>query len=443
MKLDEIIFLSLCFFTLGFLSIIGFISFFLNYYFKSKVHGYYLAYILATSLFITIVFIINSKIIGTESLVYRLSTLFYDPIQIIIFFLHTSFIYNAMVIENKKFKKLSWAIKLYFILVIIQIIISTQHPELLQNHKIFYIGTRISILLISLIFYIFLFKNITNTYLFLLFIACTILILFGLLALWDSTSNRNNSIFKGFQYICIGYILENICFSISFFYKIVIADKNKNSDKIFYEKQLESVQLEIQNKTMQYIGREIHDNIGQKLTLASLYTQQLGYENKVPQIKDNINTISSIINESLVELRELSRSLTVNTIDSFSIIKLLQQEIDKFDNLSDCFVCFNCEISILEVPYEIKIVLLRITQEFIQNSIKHAKCKKINVSLVKNTNKLELLLQDNGIGFDINLANENGIGLKNIKKRIEIIGGTFDLKSIHTEGTSLNITLLL
>ena len=65
-----------------------------------------------------------------------------------------------------------------------------------------------------------------------------------------------------------------------------------------HQKELLSTQIEIQNQTMQYIGREIHDNIGQKLTLASLYTQQLAYENKAPQINENIENISAIINQS-------------------------------------------------------------------------------------------------------------------------------------------------
>ena len=53
-----------------------------------------------------------------------------------------------------------------------------------------------------------------------------------------------------------------------------------------HTKELLSTQIEMQTQTMQYIGREIHDNVGQKLTLASLYTQQLAYENKAPQIND-------------------------------------------------------------------------------------------------------------------------------------------------------------
>ena len=197
-----------------------------------------------------------------------------------------------------------------------------------------------------------------------------------------------------------------------------------------HQKELLETQLEIQQQTMQHIGREIHDNIGQKLTLASLYTQQLNYENKAPHISENIETISAIINESLSELRELSKSLTNNTIDNLTIVALLEDECLKINELKIC-----------DVHFQTKSILLRITQEFLQNSIKHAKCKNINVVLKTEANSLTLFLQDDGKGFTLDLIKSNGIGLSNIKKRTEIIGGKFNLNSNEKEGTQVTIII--
>jgi signal transduction histidine kinase len=105
-----------------------------------------------------------------------------------------------------------------------------------------------------------------------------------------------------------------------------------------HHKELLENHIEIQNQTMQYIGREIHDNVGQKLTLASLYTQQLGFENKAPQINENIENISLIINESLQELRELSKSLTDNSIASNTIDSLILNECDKVEKTKKCLI---------------------------------------------------------------------------------------------------------
>ena len=207
-----------------------------------------------------------------------------------------------------------------------------------------------------------------------------------------------------------------------------------------HQKELLSTQLEIQQQTMQHIGREIHDNIGQKLTLASLYTQQLAYENKAPHINENIENISTIINESLSELRELSKSLTNNVIDVNSLSKLLKEECNKINDAKICNVHFKSEAETIQLSYQIKSILLRITQEFIQNSIKHSKCKSIEINLKSTIENIELVLNDDGIGFDTT-KNHNGIGLINMKKRTELLGGIFLLESINNKGTTLSIKL--
>lgn len=210
-----------------------------------------------------------------------------------------------------------------------------------------------------------------------------------------------------------------------------------------HQQELLTTQLEIQTQTMQHIGREIHDNVGQKLTLASLYTQQLAYENKAPQVTDKIENISQIINESLTELRQLSKSLTDDTINNTGITQLLQQECDKVNDLKKCKVSFRSNEKIPVLTYKVKSILLRITQEFLQNSIKHSHCTNIMVELATNDVLLQLLMQDDGQGFDMSAISGNGIGISNIKKRTALIGGSLSLESNAGKGSSLHLTLPL
>jgi signal transduction histidine kinase len=213
------------------------------------------------------------------------------------------------------------------------------------------------------------------------------------------------------------------------------------NQQIEHQKELLSTQIEIQTQTMQDIGREIHDNIGQKLTLASLYAQQIVYENKTNP-NQNIQSISEIIDASLIELRQLSKSLTYNTIENESIVTLLQAECHKVNDLINCEFAYNKPANQIQISYQIKSVLLRISQEFIQNSIKHAVCKQILLNLhITNTN-LFLELSDNGKGFDTKKTSSNGIGLNNMKKRTDVIGGTYDLQS-SKNGTKLTIEIPL
>lgn len=213
--------------------------------------------------------------------------------------------------------------------------------------------------------------------------------------------------------------------------------------KTNHTQELLSTQLEMQTQTMQHIGREIHDNVGQKLTLASLYTQQLAYENKAPQINDKIENISQIINESLTELRQLSKSLTDDSIAASTITDLLQQECNQVNNTKKCSVHFSSIQKNITLPYQTKSILIRIVQEFLQNSIKHAGCKNIDVTLTGDDEFIQLQLRDDGAGFDLKSATGNGIGLNNMKKRTELIGGKFYLESKPGAGTKLTIEIPL
>ncbi len=206
-----------------------------------------------------------------------------------------------------------------------------------------------------------------------------------------------------------------------------------------HQKELLEAQLEMQTQTMQEIGRDIHDNVGQKLTLASLYTQQLDYENKYPEITERVNSISHIINESLNELRSLSKNLTNDYMEKQSLSELIENEIEKIKLTKQYHI--NSSMDNTD-GYNLltKTILVRIVQEFFQNSMKHANATTLSLQLQRKTNGLHLHLHDNGKGFDYNEnAPVKGIGLLNMKKRIALVGGTVQLQSIINNGTTLDL----
>jgi len=210
-----------------------------------------------------------------------------------------------------------------------------------------------------------------------------------------------------------------------------------------HKRELLETQVEIQSQTMKHIGREIHDNVGQKLTLASLYAQQLILEKRVPKAFKQVNEIGEIINDSLNELRQLSKSLTNDTLENYSLVKLIEKECELVNQLKECDVHFVSTLKTKVNSYHIKSILFRITQEFLQNSIKHSGCKNIQISLSKVEDNLYLCLQDDGKGFDISNMEAKGIGLKNMEKRTQMLGGEFLLESQIDEGTKLTLNILL
>ena len=223
--------------------------------------------------------------------------------------------------------------------------------------------------------------------------------------------------------------------------------------KLVYEKEkalineqhiqdLLNTKLEIQEHTMQDIGREIHDNVGQRLTLASLYTNQLSYQGQYPDINERIEAIGKIINESLDELRSLSKTLTNATSEMSELKELIEQECVRVNGLNICVA--TCTFPDTEIRFSttLKNFILRILQEFIQNSLKHARCTRIGLTFANDEAGLTVTACDDGQGFDSSgykAGPEKGIGLSNMKKRAELIGADFSFNSEPGKGTQMCI----
>lgn len=208
-----------------------------------------------------------------------------------------------------------------------------------------------------------------------------------------------------------------------------------------FANQLLQTQLEVQQQTMQDIGREIHDNVGQQLTLASLYVQQIDHEKKYPQINDRIVGVSNIINQSLNDLRSLSKSLTDDHIAQTDFIALIKNEVDKINNTKTCIVNFNSNINSITVSYSTKSVVIRIIQEFLQNSLKHSDCSSINIEIDKLRDDISINISDDGKGFSENEISGKGIGLMNIKKRAEVIGASVSIESKPNVETKMQLLI--
>jgi signal transduction histidine kinase len=246
-----------------------------------------------------------------------------------------------------------------------------------------------------------------------------------------------------FNFFLLAFILAAIMFVVQYKSKKRENQAKLAQQQILHQKEILSTEVEIQLQTMQHIGREIHDNVGQQLTLASLYTQHLAYENNAPEINERIETISQIINDSLAELRHLSKSLTDNTIKSASIKELLTREFTKIEGLKKYKLNLVIDLEGLNLSYQAKSVIVRVAQEFLQNSMKYAACTTLGINARVTDGSLKIILTDDGIGFDVSHTKDRGIGLANMEKRIELIGGRYLLDSKKNIGTQLTIEISL
>jgi signal transduction histidine kinase len=215
-------------------------------------------------------------------------------------------------------------------------------------------------------------------------------------------------------------------------------EKDKLAKK--HELDLLSMQLLAQEQTMQFIGREIHDSVAQKLTLAAIYTQKLEYENQFPGLTTSLKNISNVINDSLIELRSLSKTLTDNRTHDLLLGDLLAAECQRVNETgvsrAELSYTFDGAISVT-----VKSFLLRILQEFIQNSLKHAGAKLIRMTVESDNGDLVLIASDDGNGFDAHNPGKKGMGLSNMERRVQLMGGSAVLTSEIGKGTRLNVRI--
>lgn len=438
---NDTFFIGLCFYSIGFLSLVGAISLFLNYYFPSRVYRYYSAYIAIILAFVVVVYIKNTGDFPSKTPRRRAMNLLVDVLQMMSHFLFCAFVYYAMVMEDAKFKKLRIYFNVFLGFTVVYALAVAAFPKVISKSFVLFLITRIVVIGLSVVFYIQLFKNLNKVFFRYLFAAVSFVFIFGFLALWDSFSTEGNSKYTGFDYLCYGFFLENMCFVGAFVYRYYKVNKDKKEAEQLYETQLYATKYEIQQLTMDYIGKEIHDVIGQKLILASIHTQRLDNDKNTTLEKETIENINGLLNESLWEMRELTKNLTQNAIAEQTIYDLIEKECERVEKLKSFKVKFLCIDRKIALESEIKTIIVRIVQEFIQNSIKHSECETISIVMHKNSGMIVLTLKDDGKGFELGKRYTNGIGLKNMEKRVNMLKGVFEIESKIDFGTKITISL--
>lgn len=211
--------------------------------------------------------------------------------------------------------------------------------------------------------------------------------------------------------------------------------------KSSHENTLLQSQLEIQEQTFQKISREIHDNIGQKLTLAKLYLNTLNHtdSNKtILQVTDTVNIISEVI----IDLSDLSHSMSSEIILNNGLIKALDLEVVQLEKSGKYKINFSATGNTIFMDTNTELVLFRIVQEVLNNIVKHAGASEIDIHLHYNSIFLTMEINDNGRGFDAELP-QAGTGLQNIKKRAAILKGNLNISSSTNFGTQIKIEIPL
>lgn len=224
-----------------------------------------------------------------------------------------------------------------------------------------------------------------------------------------------------------------------FIISIVIIHKQrqiKNRHKIQllkadYENTILNAEKEIREQTLLFVSQELHDNIGQLLSLTKLVLNNPDgssvYEGK------------KLINQIIREVRNLSKSINKDYLISLKFEDFLVEELEKIEKSGFCATSFDKSGNFFEeLEGDAKLVLIRMVQECLNNAIKHASPSLISINIYQEGDIPTLRIWDDGVGFDPQ-SYSSGLGIKNLKSRIKAINGKVEIVSGINKGSEIKI----
>ena len=209
--------------------------------------------------------------------------------------------------------------------------------------------------------------------------------------------------------------------------------------KTQHEQDLLMAQLQVQENTFSWIASEIHDNVGQKLSLAKLQLNKISiseFDGAHAVLNDSIQ----IITETLDDLRDLTRSTSNEKIKQEGYLGLLKTDIERMNRSGS----FHFKLTVTGEEYfldsKVELMIYRMIQETLNNILKHSQATLVKLSLQYSNDQLEIEVEDNGKGFNLQEITK-GNGLSNIQKRANDLSGIAEINSIKNQGTIVKIKI--
>ena len=195
--------------------------------------------------------------------------------------------------------------------------------------------------------------------------------------------------------------------------------------------------IESQEQERTRIGRELHDDINQRLAMLSLKLQQLQenpseLQSRVQQLQEEITELSS-------DVQALSHQLHSSKLEYLGVVAGIKSCCKEFATRQKIEVVFKDDVSSV-LPFEIGLCLFRVLQEALHNAAKHSGVKRIEVQLAEHSNEVHLTVSDLGMGFDIEEAKQyGGLGLTSMGERVRLVNGTIEIQSKPMGGTTVRV----
>lgn len=205
-----------------------------------------------------------------------------------------------------------------------------------------------------------------------------------------------------------------------------------------YQRQLARTVLDTQENERKKLAEELHDNVNQLLGVAKLYIEH-AISNE--QIRDGLLKKSNeYIDKVISELRTLSKALAPPLLAELGLEHSLSSLAETIEEVQPLTIRIDLvEFDESKLQDGQKLMLYRIIQEQLNNIVKHAQASDVTVHLEQMENKVMLTITDDGKGSDLSVDGNNGIGLRNIRNRIELYQGKMNIETAPGKGFVLNV----
>jgi two-component system NarL family sensor kinase len=230
-----------------------------------------------------------------------------------------------------------------------------------------------------------------------------------------------------------GFILFFIFFSRS---KRLAMEREKERE-ISYIKELSGVKSEVQEQTLLNVARELHDNLGQMLTVTKMKTDGLSQE----KFQEGQSEIASLLDEMIGEVKFYSRTLNSDRLKNQGLYMSMSNELERISRMGVIHVQNELEATLKLDDPDHEVIVFRIFQEFLNNALKHSEGDKYHFQSSTKANELLITMRDNGVGFDLAETAKTSSGLLNIKSRASLVGGAVQIQSTPEEGTSIELRI--
>ena len=213
--------------------------------------------------------------------------------------------------------------------------------------------------------------------------------------------------------------------------------KNQEIIRLKAEHQIKTLESLIKGEEKERfrIAKELHDGVNGDLSAIKYKLSSLLEMNNTV-IKEAI----AMIDNSCNQVRAISHNLLPPSLDEFNLLQATENFCNNMDEIHPVKINFQHIGESLKISKKIQINIYRIIQELVNNSIKHAEASQINVQMSCHNNLLQITVEDNGKGFDKDNVKNKGIGLSNIKSRVNFLQAIFDIIS-DDKGTSITIEI--